>query len=1273
MDRSPSLPRFIFTEHEVENRKEHNRSLDEKFLKILQDCMKENNSYVKSLMYASQLSSENPDVNLVIHADKKPAKEHRGTYNLPTGSEVAVIMPGNQAAPLDIVLKTKSGELQRINSLHRSYDPLHYVILFPFGEDGYTPSLMKANGKRRISPTEYHRYLLQVREGSANWLMKSRRLTQQYAVDMFAKAERQRLIWVKNHQKEIRAEKYKGLMDAVDNNDEINAGKKVILPPSVTGTPRWYAEQFQDSMAAVRKYGKPDYFVTFTTNPNWPEIKESLLPGQKPCDRPDMVDRVFAIKNDDLLDYLVDKQAWGEVLAFSSTIEDQKRGLPHSHTLLFMAEQDKPRTPEQIDRVVSAELPDVSVNPILYDIVTRNLIHGPCGQINPNSCCMEKQNDGSRTCTKEFPKEFEDHTKMTENGYPRYRRRAPEMGGKTYSMRVKGEQFTVDNRWVVPHNPFLCLRYNAHINVEVVSSVQCVKYIFKYTHKGSDRVVVTLGNGQQIDISNDEVERFDNGRYIPATYAYWRMYEFQLSRRYPAVEKLPLHLDGEQIIYFQSEDARNVASAAPPETKLTAYFKLNAESTDSHHVLYPDVYQHYTWNQDDKKWVKRKRRMAKKRINETNQVMSHTIGRVPVISLSASNSEMYFLRMLLYHKSGATSFADLRTVNGIEEPSFQAACLRMGIIDDEEEISKVLEEAASVRFGPQLREVFATILIWIKPADPKAFWEKHQKLLSEDILHRDSVLEPNESILNEVLLDLQEHIERNGSTLEAFNLPVPDKTLISERIPREVREETNYDTESLEEVVKVNVPKLNSEQSAVYRRVMNSVHMNLGEIIALDAAGGTGKTFLISTMLASVRAEGEVGLGTATSGVAATLLMNGRTIHSRLKVPIENLNEKSYCNISKRDATAELIRRCVLLVMDEYTMAHRHVFEAVDRSFRDIREDGRPFGGVTTVPCGDRRQILPVVKRGSRADIVDACLTSSELWKNIHIMKLTKNMRLQTAGKDAEEFAEKLLSIGEGREPIHEDLGPSKIKIDDDLLLENESIDSLCDFVWDGLEERHRTPEWLCSRAVLCPTNDAAEDINTLMIERFPGESREYKSCDKLTNESRHHQFPEEFLNTICSAGIPPHKLIIKKNCPIILLRNLDPIHGHCNGTRYIVNELHDHILEATVATGVHAGRRIFIPRIPMTPSDSSFPFQMIRRQFPIRVCFGMTANKSQGQELEKIGIYLKKDFFSHGQLYVALSRARDKRNVKILAKHGHFMGKDGVYTDNVVFPEVLS
>ena len=140
-----------------------------------------------------------------------------------------------------------------------------------------------------------------------------------------------------------------------------------------------------------------------------------------------------------------------------------------------------------------------------------------------------------------------------------------------------------------------------------------------------------------------------------------------------------------------------------------------------------------------------------------------------------------------------------------------------------------------------------------------------------------------------------------------------------------------------------------------------------------------------------------------------------------------------------------------------------------------------------------------------------------------------------------------------------------------------------------------------------------------------------------------------------------------------MLLRNLDPARGHCNGTRYVITKMHDHVLEAVVATGVYAGTHIFIPRIPVSPSDLIFPFRMQRRQFPVRPCFAMTANKAQGQTLSRIGIYLPKDFFSHGQLYVAMSRVGNRDNVKILTRNGSFPGYEATFTDNVVYREILS
>jgi ATP-dependent DNA helicase PIF1 len=143
--------------------------------------------------------------------------------------------------------------------------------------------------------------------------------------------------------------------------------------------------------------------------------------------------------------------------------------------------------------------------------------------------------------------------------------------------------------------------------------------------------------------------------------------------------------------------------------------------------------------------------------------------------------------------------------------------------------------------------------------------------------------------------------------------------------------------------------------------------------------------------------------------------------------------------------------------------------------------------------------------------------------------------------------------------------------------------------------------------------------------------------------------YPQEYLNTITLSGMPVHSITLKVGCPIILLRNLDPSIGLCNGTRLIITALRSRVIEAKILSGSHAGDPAFIPRIALvTASSSPLPFKFRRRQFPIRLAFGISINKSQGQSLRIIGIYLLTEVFAHGQLYVALSHAIDRKNVYI-------------------------
>ncbi|XP_021971328.1 ATP-dependent DNA helicase PIF6-like [Helianthus annuus] len=231
--------------------------------------------------------------------------------------------------------------------------------------------------------------------------------------------------------------------------------------------------------------------------------------------------------------------------------------------------------------------------------------------------------------------------------------------------------------------------------------------------------------------------------------------------------------------------------------------------------------------------------------------------------------------------------------------------------------------------------------------------------------------------------------------------------------------------------------------------------------------------------------------------------------------------------------------------------------------------------------------------------------------------------------------------------------------------------------VGDGTEEPIegnyiRIPDDMTIQAILSTKNDSVDEINNQMIEIFQGEEKVYYSFDEAEDDQRNF-YPVEFLNSLNVSCLPPHKLRLKIGCPIILLRNINPSHGLGNGTRLICKGFMRNVIDAEIAVGQHAGKRVFLPRIPITLSeDDMFPFKLKRKQFPIRLSFSMTINKAQGQTIPNVGIYLPDSVFSHGQLYVALSRGISRQSTKVLVHLAKEFKQSGVYTSNVVYQEVL-
>ena len=197
--------------------------------------------------------------------------------------------------------------------------------------------------------------------------------------------------------------------------------------------------------------------------------------------------------------------------------------------------------------------------------------------------------------------------------------------------------------------------------------------------------------------------------------------------------------------------------------------------------------------------------------------------------------------------------------------------------------------------------------------------------------------------------------------------------------------------------------------------------------------------------------------------------------------------------------------------------------------------------------------------------------------------------------------------------------------------------------------------DWLRERAILAPKNDTVNEINYKIVSQLENEVKIYLYKYNVVDVAESLNFPVEFLNSLQPSGTPPHNLQLKVGVPIILMRNLNPP-KLCNGTRLCVKNLMPHLIEATILTGIGRGEDIFIPRIPIIPAN--LPFQFKRLQFPVKLSFAMTINKSQGQSLKVDGISLTEPCFSHGQLYVALSRVGRSQNLLILAPEARTVNK---------------
>lgn len=1022
-----------------------------------------------------------------------------------------------------------------------------------------------------------------------------------------------------------------------------------------------------------------------------------------------------------------------KVIYLMRVYEYQYRGFPHAHIVVRLSnspnnKSDKEEVVNWIDEFICAELPKQETENTLYNIVVDNMVHSCSKDVNG---CLDENGNCYRNYDKKVISEV---TCIDSNGYPQYRRRHKnDLKIVPYNKKMLLDwnghlnvEFCASNFAVLYLYKYLFKgvkkvrvdfdntsdlnekdEINQYLRGRIITSMDVMWRAFGFqTYPATSPFVrlVCCKLPMHIEILLKECKACDlliyfrrplclNGLKFTEFYNIYD-YDFKLPKTYSR------HLNE----YHKLNESNLTNDSDIDDVSSESGIEEEQSSQSQHYYNITNKCSDIVGND------KNREIFIYKRVRQYTSItrMQH---------INILMGEIYYLRTILSHVP-VTSFDDILTVNGNIYETFQEAAIERNLINESTEALNCFYESMVVSTPEELRNLF--VMLTVNGHQTLCIFNNAEarRAMCDDL--KDAIFENNEFSFNKLLKILQLKFKISDKSLDTYGLPSPEN--MDTELQREKMKYCKEKEKKLFEELNKNTPN-NSDQENALNVVYNLLNKNKGGLIFLQGPAGSGKSTCAKKAISYCRSLGKIALGCASTALAAKVYDDFDTTHSLFKYPvIENMEDIEDINdiqltMDEYPERKELIENASLVVWDEAPSNEVNIFRTVYIHFNS-------FPTTVLFLIGDWRQCPPVVQNGSMLDICKVSLLNSNVWHMFEIYKLSQNMRVSSMNTNnincehceshcnceynQTEYAKMILSIGNGETnnisvleyetPLSEGKDhPLKNYNDGSINIRLPTLKYITDseeainFIFPDLfnennnnnnainndnnssssENKIKTN----SSAILCATNKYVDEWNTKIQSLNKNKSHTLLSNDKFdfvddTKDILKSMINEDILNKYNDVSVPPHTLILKEDDICFIMRNLLKKDGLTNNTRVKILKIQKYSIKVcTIDTRVP---KVFtVPRIYFKVSlPYGRGFTMIRKQFPLRLAYSMTYNKSQGQELHKCLVDIRSPPFVHGHLYVALSRVKYYNNIRIFCTEDNIV--DGAVVLKNYFYQLL-